>query len=342
VGEPVNIAALQRFAADADLKKIKPVARAVERKNKKAAIIGAGPAGISCAIELYKKGWDVVIYEKTDRAGGLLVWGIPAYRLPRDVVKQEVSVIEGTEIKLMLNAPVDRDKFAEITASSDAVFLASGLSGSSKPNIAGEDLPGACQALDFLLKMNEGKPYAVGKKVVVIGGGSTALDCASSSVRLGAEDVSIYYRRTESEMPGAKAEFAEAKEAGVKFVWLAAPKKIVGDGKIEGVEFVKCELGEPDASGRPRPKEISCSEYVVPADTVIFALGQKLGTDMDYIGEFVDAQRGRIQFDKDTLRSTKNPKIFVGGDIASGGGTVAWAVADGKKAAEEIDKTLGA
>lgn len=341
VGEPINIAALQRYAADMDLKKIKPAQRVVEPKNKKAAIIGAGPAGVSCAIELYKKGWSVEIFEKTGRAGGLLIWGIPSYRLPRDIVRQEMTIIEGTDIKLFVDSAVGKEKFAEILSSHDAVFLACGLGGSSAPNLPGEDLTGAYQALDFLMKMNEGKPYPVGKKVVVIGGGSTALDCASSSIRLGAEDVSIYYRRTEAEMPGAKAEFEEAGEVGVKFAWLSSPKKIVGNGKVEGVEFTKCELGEPDASGRPRPKEIACSEHVVSADNVIFALGQKLGRDMEYLSEFVEVENGRIKFDKDTLRSTSNPRIFVGGDAASGGGTVAVAVGDGRKAAEEMDKTLG-
>jgi len=344
VGEPINIAALQRYAADMELKKIKPILTPPAPKGKKAAIIGAGPAGIACAWELYKLGWEVFVYEKTSQPGGLLIWGIPEYRLPRDVVKSEIDAVlsSGGGIHLYTNQSVDREKFQTMLSSHDAVVIACGLGDSTRANIPGEDLKGVYPALDFLMKMNSGTPYPVGKKVIVIGGGSTALDCASSSVRLGAEDVAIYYRRTESEMPGARSELEEAKEIGVRFVWLASPKKIVGNnGKAEGVEFVKCELGEPDSSGRPRPVEIACSEYVAPADTVIMALGQKLDKDLSsYLGDFVQMEKGRIKFDRDTL-VTSDPRVYLAGDISSGGGTVAQAVGDGKKAALNIDKNLG-
>lgn len=339
VGEPINIAALQRYAADMDLKKIKPLSAGAS-KDKKVAIVGAGPAGLSCAIELYKRGWGVVIFEKTNKVGGLLVWGIPRYRLPREVVECELSLVISSGIKLELNSVLNRELLVEILKNFDAVFLGCGLGSPIKPNIAGENLEGVYQALDFLRRLNDGTPEPVGKKVAVIGGGSTALDCASSSVRLGAEDVTVYYRRTESEMPAATAEFEEAREVGVKFQWLTAPKKLIGDTKVTGIEFIRCELGQPDASGRPRPKEIPCSEYIVEVETVIFALGQKLSDEILFLNEFIEFKDGKILFDKETLR-TSNPKIFVGGDLANGGGTVAQAVGDGKKAAENIDRLLG-
>ncbi len=339
VGEPINIAALQRYAADKEPSKIKLAVDGTS-KGKKAAVIGAGPAGLTCAMELYKKGWDVIVYEKSDRPGGLLVWGIPEYRLPRDVVIGEISIILNSQIKMELNKTVGKELFSEILKNNDAVFLGVGLGDSSKPNIHGENLEGVYQALDFLRELNSGRPRPTGKKVVVIGGGSTALDCAASSVRLGAESVAIFYRRTEAEMPGTKAEFEEAREVGVKFEWLTAPKKILGGDKVTGVEFVKCKLGEPDGSGRPRPQEVDGSEHVVEADTVIFALGQKLSDSVSFLSEYIDVKNGKIQLNTETL-ATSNPKVFAGGDVAGGGATVAQAVGDGKRAAENIDKLLG-
>lgn len=340
--ESVAIGALQRFAADHEkLNRIGP--NQLEPRGKKVAVIGSGPASLATAAELLRMEHKVTMFESCSAPGGLLSHGIPAYRLPKDVVKWEVGYIKEMGVEVMKNRPVKRiDEFLKDGFS--AVFVGIGMTKSASLNIPGEDLKGVHQGFEFLEKISEGLageaelPSLTGKRVIVVGGGDVAIDSARCSIRSGAGNVIIIYRRSFEEMPAHRSEISAASEEGVEFLILSAPVKILGHEQVEGVECLKMELGPPDESGRRRPSPIPGSEFTLDADVVIEAVGQRL--DEQFIRENLEIKTsgGSIIVDKRTGMTSK-PGVFAGGD-AVGGGTVVQAIAEGKIAAKGIDEYL--
>jgi len=340
--EAVAIGALQRFAADHEkLKHIRPNRR--EPRGKKVAVIGSGPASLATASELLKMGHKVTIFESRSVAGGLLSHGIPQYRLPNDVVKWEVEYIKEMGVEVLKNRPIDR--IGELLREGfSAVFLGIGMTKPASLNISGENLKGVYQGLEFLETVNRGLageaelPSLTGKKVIVIGGGDVAIDAARCSLRLGAGNVIIVYRRSFEEMPAHRLEIKAASDEGAKFLILSAPVKILGREQVEGLECTKIELGPLDESGRKGPLPIPGSDFVLDVDVVIEAVGQRLDEEFIRENPEIKTSGGSIIVDERTGMTSK-PGIFAGGD-AVGGGTVVQAIAEGKIAAKGIDKYL--
>lgn len=322
--------------------------------SRSAAIVGAGPAGLAAAWELRRQGWDVTVYEAADRPGGQLTWTIPPYRLPAEVVAAEVDAILALGVTLRTGAWVDRRLADSLLASNDAVILAAGLGEGRGAGIEGEDRPGVVKAETFLAEARQGagKKGAArdlsGRKVIVAGGGNTAMDAAVTAARSGAQRVTVIYRRSAREMPAWPREYQGALAAGVEFLWLAQPVAFEGPkagSPVNGVKCVRMSLGRPDASGRAAPQPVPGSEFRVEADFVILALGQ--GPNEDIIEAFGLAadKTGRPVLDA-SGRATPvsgtpgsggpRAKVFVAGDLASGGATVVRAVAEGKKVAREV------
>ncbi|NPU84839.1 MAG: FAD-dependent oxidoreductase [Syntrophaceae bacterium] len=343
VDEPIDIMHLKRFVADLDLKdETRYIPDKKESKGKKVAVVGAGPAGLTCAYYLAAEGYDVEVFESLPVAGGWLAVGIPEYRLPKDVLKAEIKVIEDLGVKIHLNRPVGKDlPFAQLQKDFDAVFIGCGTVNSSKLNIPGEDMQGVIHGVDYLKRVNLGEKVFLGDKVAVVGGGNVAMDAVRTAIRTGSKDVFILYRRSRAEMPASPEEIEEALEEGIKMEFLVAPKRVVGEGgKVTGIECTRMELGEPDASGRRRPIEIKGSEFIVPCDALIPAIGQE--ADLD----FVPAESGISinkwkNFDVDAVTFATNvPGVFAGGDVVTGPQTVVKAVFAGKEAAVSIDRYL--
>jgi len=340
--EAVAIGALQRFVADHEkLEQIGP--NRLEPRGKKVAVIGSGPASLATASELLKMGHEVAIFESRSVPGGLLSHGIPPYRLPKDVVDWEVGYINGMGVEVLKNRPVKR--IGELIREGfSAVFVGIGMTKSASLNIPGEDLKGVHQGLEFLETVNMGLageaelPSLIGKKVIIIGGGDVAIDAARCSLRLGARNVIIVYRRSFEEMPAHGSEIKAASEEGVEFLTLSAPVKILGREQVEGVECMKMELGPLDESGRRRPLPIPGSEFMLNANVVIEAIGQRLDEEFIRENPEIKTSGGLIIVDERTGMTSK-PGVFAGGD-AVGGGTVVQAIADGKIAAKGIDEYL--
>lgn len=341
--EAVSIRALKRLAADYELKigkakKPKPIPKT---HNEKVALIGSGPAGLTAAYELVKRGYPVTVFESTPKPGGTLRYCIPAYRLPKDVLEDEIGYIEALGVEFKTGTTVGKDITIEnlFQQGYKAVFIGTGAHRCLSLNIEGEELQGVMHSLTFLNNINYGKPVTLGKKVIVIGGGNVAVDVARTAKRLSPEEVTVLYRRTEQEMPAQKREVEEAKLEGVRFQFLTMPKKIVGKaGKVVGIECLKMRLGEPDESGRRRPVPVEGSEFVVPADTVILAIGET--PDTSFLPKEVQVTEGNtIVVDQVTLQ-TIVPNVFAGGDAVTGPASVVEAIAAGKKAAESIDRYL--
>jgi len=341
--EAVSIRALKRLAADYELKmgkteKPKPIPKT---HNEKVAVIGSGPAGLTAAYELVKRGYPVTVFESTQKPGGALRYCIPAYRLPKDVLEDEIGYIEALGVEFKTGTTVGKDITIEdlFQQGYKAVFIGTGAHRCLSLNIEGEELQGVMHSLAFLNNINYGKPVTLGKKVIVVGGGNVAIDVARTAKRLGPEEVTVMYRRTEQEMPAQKQEVEEAKLEGIKFQFLTAPKKIVGKaGKVVGIECIKMRLGESDESGRRRPVPVEGSEFVVPADTVILAIGET--PDTSFLPKQVQVTKGNtILVDQVTLQTTM-PNIFAGGDTVTGPASVIEAIAAGKKAVESIDRYL--
>jgi heterodisulfide reductase subunit A len=341
--EPVAICALKRFAYDAGLEGIDPAedlpAPAEIRWKEKIAIVGAGPAGLTAAHELLRRGYAVTVFDALPVAGGMLAAGIPAYRLPRDVLEHEIAYACSLGAELRLGTPVGRDGgpgLEELRQEYSAVFLAIGAHGSSRLNIQGEELPGVLQAVPFLRALNLGQDVQIGRRVAVIGGGNSAIDAARCALRLGSE-VTILYRRSRKEMPAASWEVDAAEAEGVKLNFLVAPVRVIETGgRVSGVECIRMQLGEPDASGRRRPVPIPGSEFTVEVDTLIAAIGQTV--ESEGLGAQAD-KWGNLVADRDTLQ-TPLPGVFAGGDAVIGPASVVEAIGAGLQAAESIDRYL--
>ena len=339
--EPIGIRILKRFAADKigayrekiDKEGIK------EKTGKKVAIIGSGPAGLTAAYYLTKLGHEATIFESLSEPGGMVRVGIPAYRLPRDALKDEIEAIKKIGVKIETNKEIDKNAFEKLTKEYDAVFAGTGAHGDMKLGIEGEDLEGALPAVSFLRDVNLGKKVKLGKKVVVVGGGNVAVDAARCSLRLGSE-VSVVYRRSRAEMPASEEEVAFLEEEGIKIHFLVNPTKVIGEnGKVVGVELIKMELGPPDETGRRRPVPIKGSEFRMDIDTIIPAIGQTaILTFLE--GSGVEMPKGRwIKAEEDCI--TTQPGVFTGGDVRTGPATVVEAIKDGRRAASSIDKYFG-
>jgi NADH-quinone oxidoreductase subunit F len=340
IEEPVAIRHLKRFAADyafeQGLEYIPPIK---ERKKEKVAIIGAGPAGLSAAWDLTREGFQVTVFEALSVAGGMLAVGIPEYRLPKNVLNREIETIKKLGVDIRLNTRIS-DVESLMKNGYQAVFVATGAHKGDKMGIAGEDLNGVFDAIDFLREVNLGKDIKVGQRVAVVGGGNSAIDAARVAVRKGAEEVHILYRRERRDMPAIAEEIEAAEEEGIHLHCLVAPVKIVGqNGKVAGVECIRMELKEFDKSGRRTPYQIQDSEYTMQVDTLIEATGQRPDTSFlgrDGIGI---AKGGTIAADPRTL-ATGRRGVFAGGDAVTGAATVIEAIAAGQRAASSIRRYL--
>lgn len=347
---PINIGALERFAADQGLSPdfLKPVGKDTIKSGIKVAVVGSGPAGLTCAADLSKLGYSVVLFESLHIAGGVLSYGIPEFRLPKKIVENEVDYIKslGVQINtdtLIGNTYTISDLFQE---GFQAVFIGTGAGLPQFLGIPGENLGRVYSANEFLTRINLMKAYKfpeyttpvnIGKKVAVIGGGNVAMDSARASLRLG-KKVYLVYRRTEKEMPARIEEIQNARAEGVIFKLLTQPIKIIGDekGLVKGLECIKMKLGEPDASGRRRPMPVKDSNFILDADTVIIAIGQNPNPLLAKVTPDLKTNPdGTIHIGANFM--TSMPGVFAGGDIVSGADTVISAMAAGKKAALAID-----
>lgn len=344
VDQPLSIRYLKRFAADwaYDKHKAPPKPFPVTKKEK-VAIVGAGPAGLSCAYFLAKMGYKTRVFEALPEGGGMLAVGVPEFRLPREVIKREVDFIAARGVEILYDSPIDEYHTVENLRSEgyDAVFIAAGAHRSQKLNIPGENenLKGLVYGLHLLRDVKTGQPVTVGSRVLIIGGGNTAVDAARSALRKGARHVTVLYRRSREEMPVSPIEFAEAQEEGIEFYFLVSPVKIESDnGKVKGVTFIRMKLGEADESGRRYPKPVEGSEFYLEADTVVPAVGQ--APDLSFLPPDSGLERARwgaLKVNPDTLR-TNIPWIFAGGDFVTGASMVIHAVAAGRRAALSIDR----
>lgn len=357
-GESVAIGRLERFVADHGMEKgetIEPIAYTADAQ--KVAIVGAGPAGLAAAGDLAKMGYQVTIFEALHTAGGVLSYGIPEFRLPKDkIVKTEIDNLCKMGVKIEVNAVVGKvitiDELME-EEGFEAVFIATGAGLPHFMKIPGENLNGVYAANEFLTRCNLMKAYKfpnhatplhVGKNVAVVGGGNVAMDAARTALRLGAQHVYIVYRRSEAELPARLEEVHHAKEEGIDFKLLNNPVAVVGDeqGWVKGLQCIQMELGEPDASGRRRPVAIEGSEFELPVDTVVIAIGQGPNPLVQSTTPGLETNKhGNIIADEET-GATSKPGVFAGGDIVTGAATVILAMGAGKKAAVAIDQYLKA
>jgi len=345
VDEAVAICDLKRFVADYAMHNEKAYSRDIvfPKNGKSVAVIGAGASGLTCAYYLARIGYDVDVYESHDTAGGVLAYGIPEYRLPNDILAHEVKLIEQEGVKIHLNTEVGRDVlFGELKARYDSIYIATGTQLPQKVNIPGESLPGVIHGIKFLKKANTHQPIDMGKNVMVIGGGNTAIDSARTALRLGADNVTILYRRTKGMMPAYESEINEALEEGIKLIELAAPVRFIAgsDGRVAKIECVRMELGEFDASGRRKSVLVEGSNFMIDTDMVIPAVSQY--ADFPFIGkdEIGLTPWGTFVLQGDTQMTTMEG-VFAGGDVTRGPDEVIRAIADGKRAAISIDKYLG-
>jgi glutamate synthase (NADPH/NADH) small chain len=358
-GAPVAIGRLERFVADwerlnpAEAAKGKQPEDPVKPTGKKVAVVGSGPAGLTVAAELAKKGHSVTMFEALHVPGGVLVYGIPAFRLPKEIVQNEVNYVKSLGVDLKLDMVIGKiDTVDELLANGfDAIFLGTGAGLPMFMNIPGENYNGIYSANEFLTRVNLMKAYMfpeydtvakIGKKVAVIGGGNVAMDSARCSLRLGADEVYIVYRRSEAEMPARREEVENAMEEGIIFKFLTNPTRFIGNeqGWVTGMECVEMELGEPDDSGRRRPVVKKGSEFILDIDTVIVALGTSPNPLIPATTDGLETTpHGTVVVDWNTGKTTRD-RVWAGGDLTTGSATVISAMGAGKVAARAIDEFL--
>lgn len=350
-GQPVGIGRLERFAADYAREHGNLQAKPVAPNGHKVAVVGGGPAGLTCAGDLARLGYQVTIFEAFQVAGGVLMYGIPEFRLPKSIVQQEIKTLEkmGVEIQpdMVIGKILSVDELME--SGYDAVFIGSGAGLPRFMNIPGEAQVGVCSANEYLTRINlmhgyddnYATPVIRSKAVAVVGGGNVAMDAARSALRMGAEHVYIVYRRSEAEMPARLEEVHHAKEEGVEFQNLCNPVEILGDenGRVNGLKCIRMELGEPDESGRRRPVAIPDSEFVLDVDTVIMAIGTSPNPLISSTTEGLDTNRWGCLIVNEDMATTKD-KVYAGGDAVTGAATVILAMGAGKTAAASIDEIL--
>jgi len=351
----VTIGSVEKYITDTAWEKgwIKPI-KIKKQKDQSVGIIGAGPAGLACAEELRKSGFEVTIYDRYDRPGGLLIYGIPNFKLEKFVVERRTKLLKDSGIKFKQNFEVGKNAtLDQLKEKHDAILIATGVYKARNVNIEGTNLKNIFPAMDFLTASNrkglgdqvklfdDGTLNAQNKKIVVVGGGDTAMDCVRTAVRQKAISVKCLYRRDRDNMPGSAREVSNAIEEGVEFLWLSNPNKFIGKQKVESVEVIKMKLGEPDSSGRKKPVIIQNSNYQIEADMVIKALG----FDPEDIPNLFNSENleisrwGTIKIDLKTMQ-TNLPGVFAAGDIVRGASLVVWAVRDGRDAAAQIEKYL--
>ncbi|MCK4221970.1 MAG: FAD-dependent oxidoreductase [Dehalococcoidia bacterium] len=339
VDEPVAIRSLKRFVADYEIETGREKAAPVERtREARVAIIGSGPAGLACAYDLVREGYGVTVFESLPEAGGLLRYGIPQYRLPKEIVNSDIGYMQELGVEIKTDTPV-KDIGAIFDQGYKAIFLGTGAWAGQEMGIPGEETKGVIHALDFLRMANSGVEISLGGRVAIIGGGNAAVDAARSALRLGAKEVTIVYRRSQAEMPALRTEVEEAEREGIKLLLLAAPVRILSkDGQLSAVECIRMELGEPDAGGRRRPIPIKDSEFSVDIDNLIIAVGQ--GVDKATLPEqLAYTDWGTLEVDRVTGQ-TNTDGVFAGGDAVSGPADIISAIAAGKELAISIDRYL--
>ena len=340
VEEPINIAQLKAFAADMDLNKDSYVPECKESTGKKVAVIGGGPAGLSAAYYLTIMGHEVTVYDMMEKMGGMLRYGIPQYRLPKEILDKEIAIIEKTGVKLVNNVKLGKDFTIEsLKAENDAVIVAVGAWKSSSMRTPGEELQGVYGGIDFLRAVIQGNAPEIGEKVAVCGGGNTAMDACRTAVRLGAKEVYVVYRRTRNEMPAEKIEIDEAEEEGVIYKFLTNPISFNGeDGKVKSITLQVMELGEPDASGRRKPVPVEGKTEEIAVDSVILAIGQKLV--QGDVSELTLNNRGNIEADPDFF-TTNIEGVFAIGDATNKGASIAVeAIGEADRCARAVDAYL--
>ena len=351
----VTIGSVEKYITDTAWEKgwVKPIKFKKELKQS-VGIIGAGPAGLACAEELRKSGYQVTIYDRYDRPGGLLIYGIPNFKLEKFVVERRTKLLQESGIKFVQNFEVGKDKtLDELRGKHDAMLIATGVYKAKEIDVPGQDLKNIFPAMEFLTASNKkglgdkveifdnGTLNAEEKNVVVIGGGDTAMDCVRTAVRQKAKSVKCLYRRDRENMPGSAREVKNAIEEGVEFIWLSSPKKFLGQNNVEEVEVSKMKLGEPDSSGRKKPIIEKGSEFKLPADLVI----RSLGFDPENLPKLFNANDlivskwGTIKIELETMQ-TNIEGVFAAGDIVRGASLVVWAIKDGRDAAVQIEKYL--
>jgi len=341
--KPIEIGRLQRYAIDWYFERgMPPLFTPAPKNGKSVGVIGAGPAGLACSAELALMGYDVTIYEGKSVPGGLDTWGIAPYKMSyRDSLK-EIKLVESLGVKIKTGTWVGKNMtMEELERKHDAIFLGVGVAHSPDLNIPGEDLDGVYDALEFIEKVTTRKwsSVDVGRRVAVIGAGNTAVDAATEAKRLGAEQVMMIYRRGKEEMPAYEYEYDLAKNDGIVFYFFTAPNRILGNGHVQTLECVTMKPGSPHQSGRRRPEPVPHSEFQIPADMVIKAIGQEPGEGFLSQIHNLTIQDGKVVVHFETMQ-TSNPKYFAGGDCTNGGKEVVNAAADGKRAAHGIDKYL--
>ena len=351
----VTIGSVEKYITDTAWEKgwVKPI-KVEKQKKQSVGIIGAGPAGLACAEELRKLGYQITVYDRYDRPGGLLIYGIPNFKLEKFVVERRTKLLKDSGIKFKQNFEVGKDATLEqLKKKHDAVLIATGVYKSRNVDIEGNNLGNIFPAMEFLTASNkkglgdkvklfdDGTLNAENKKVVVVGGGDTAMDCVRTAVRQNAKSVKCLYRRDRENMPGSAREVGNAIEEGVEFLWLSSPKKFIGQKDVKAVEVQKMKLGDPDSSGRKKPVIIENSNYELEADIVIKALG----FDPENLPKLFNSESlavskwGTIKIDLTSMQ-TNIPGVFAAGDIVRGASLVVWAIRDGRDAANQIEKYL--
>jgi len=354
-GEPVAVGYLERYVADWAARHWDEVCETAPPTGRKVAIVGSGPAGLTCAGELARRGHAVTVFEALHKPGGVLVYGIPEFRLPKEIVDREVNKLRKLGVRIECNVVIGQTyTIGDLMGPEgfDAVFIANGAGLPVFQNIPGESLKGVYSANEYLTRVNlmeayrfpeSPTPVIAGRRVVVVGGGNTAMDAVRTARRLGAEEALLLYRRSRQEMPARAEEVKHAEEEGVRFTFLAAPVEVLGtpEGWVRAVRCIRMELGEPDASGRRRPVPVAGSEYEIPCDVVVVAIGTRSNPLLTQTTPELRLNKwGYIEVDEQGMTSI--PGVFAGGDIVRGAATVILAMGDGKRAAVAIDRYLAA